>query len=149
MQNQADSAFVLRRIAAYVIDFIILIIPLAATKLAVNSFKPLDDGSIETLRMRVVVGGLSSLASILVACCYFAYLESSAAQSTFGKRLFGLKVINLEGARISFPRAIGRFFARVISLLTFGIGLFIAPLTASKQALHDLLTKTRVTKSDS
>lgn len=75
---------------------------------------------------------------------YFAKLESSPRQSTWGKRLLGIKVCDLEGRRISIGRASGRFFARMLSALLYGIGFLIAPFTPRKQALHDLLCGTLV-----
>jgi uncharacterized RDD family membrane protein YckC len=49
---------------------------------------------------------------------YFAALESSAWQATVGKRTLGLQVTDLEGRRIGFGRATGRFFAKILSAAT-------------------------------
>ena len=46
---------------------------------------------------------------------YKAGMESSSIQGTLGKKAMGIKVTNLQGNRISFPRALGRFFL-VLSL---------------------------------
>jgi uncharacterized RDD family membrane protein YckC len=50
----------------------------------------------------------------------------------------------MQGARISFGRATGRWAARYISVMTFGIGYIMAGFTARKQALHDLIAGTLV-----
>jgi uncharacterized RDD family membrane protein YckC len=48
----------------------------------------------------------------------------------------------MAGQRVSFARATGRHFAKIISnLASFGIGLgyIMAGFTAKKQALHDMI----------
>jgi uncharacterized RDD family membrane protein YckC len=75
---------------------------------------------------------------------YYALLESSAWQATLGKKALGLEVTDLAGARVSFGRATGRYFARYISFFTIGIGYIMAGFTAKKQALHDMIAGTLV-----
>jgi uncharacterized RDD family membrane protein YckC len=75
----------------------------------------------------------------MVSWLYFASFESSIWQATPGKRLLGLVVTNLEGHRISFARASGRYFGKILSGTLFFIGFLIAGFTPRKQALHDLL----------
>jgi uncharacterized RDD family membrane protein YckC len=75
---------------------------------------------------------------------YYALLESSAWQATLGKKALGLEVTDLAGARITFGRATGRYFARYISFFTIGIGYIMAGFTAKKQALHDMIAGTLV-----
>ncbi len=77
---------------------------------------------------------------------YFAVLESSPWRATLGKKALGLSVVDLAGNRISFPRASGRFFAKIISSMTFLIGFLMAGFTARKQALHDMLAGCLVTR---
>ena len=50
------------------------------------------------------------LFSLVFNWLYFACFESSSWQATPGKRLLGLRVADLTGARIGFGRATGRFF---------------------------------------
>jgi uncharacterized RDD family membrane protein YckC len=75
---------------------------------------------------------------------YFAILESSAWQATIGKKALGLEVTDLDGNRISFGRATGRFFGKILSGLILGIGFLMAGFTEKKQALHDILAGTLV-----
>lgn len=77
---------------------------------------------------------------------YFAFFESSASQATLGKQILGLKVIDYEGRRISFARATGRFWAKILSGIPFNIGYIMAAFTEKKQALHDMLVKTYVVR---
>ena len=71
---------------------------------------------------------------------YFALMESSEIQATLGKLAVGLIVTDLAGERITFSHATGRYFGKVISALTVGVGYFMAAFTDRKQALHDLMT---------
>ena len=77
---------------------------------------------------------------------YFAVLESSSWRATLGKKALGLEVLDLAGNRISFARASGRFFAKILSSMTLLIGFLMAGFTAKKQALHDILAGCVVTR---
>ena len=70
---------------------------------------------------------------------YYAALESSSWHATLGKKILGLKVTDLTGNRITFARASGRFFGKILSGMILGIGFLMAGFTARKQALHDIL----------
>ena len=85
----------------------------------------------------------------LVSWLYFAACESSPWQATPGKKVVGLRVTDLEGRRLSFIRASGRYFGKIISSLLFGIGFLMAGFTEKKQALHDMLAGCLVLKDPS
>jgi len=87
---------------------------------------------------------LYSFLKLAVLIPYFTLLESSRLQATFGKLLLGIKVVDLSGNRISFAKATGRFFARILSGQILLIGLLMAAFTKRKQTLHDLLAGTLV-----
>jgi uncharacterized RDD family membrane protein YckC len=70
---------------------------------------------------------------------YFSVLESSAWRATIGKKILGLQVVDLAGNGLSFARASGRFFGKIVSSMTLLIGFLMAAFTARKQALHDIL----------
>jgi uncharacterized RDD family membrane protein YckC len=86
---------------------------------------------------------------LMLQWLYWALLESSAWQATVGKRLLGLYVTDLQGKRLSFARASGRFFGKLISELTIGIGFLMAGFTPKKQALHDMIAHCLVLKKTS
>jgi len=82
--------------------------------------------------------GLVALVVIL-GWLYYALMESSKTQATLGKMALGLKVTDLEGNPISFARATGRYFGKIISGMILNIGYIIAGFTQKKQALHDII----------
>lgn len=86
----------------------------------------------------------ASIFRLIVNWLYFAGLESSPWQATLGKLALGLRVVDLEGRRISFGQATGRFFGKILSAMIFCIGFIMAGFTARKQALHDMLAGTYV-----
>jgi uncharacterized RDD family membrane protein YckC/RNA polymerase subunit RPABC4/transcription elongation factor Spt4 len=86
--------------------------------------------------------------SFALMCVYGALTESSVHQASLGKRAMGLKVTDLEGKRISFGQALGRWFLKEL----FGISLvgwltFLAIFfTNRKQGVHDIMAGTVVWK---
>lgn len=77
---------------------------------------------------------------------YFALMESSSRQATLGKMALGIRVTDLNGNRIGFGKATGRYFGKILSGLILGIGFLMAAFTERKQALHDMLAGTLVVR---
>jgi uncharacterized RDD family membrane protein YckC len=139
------------RFVAFIIDAIVLgfagwivITPFAASlgmRQTFIGFRPISPE--ELLPM---LGGLLKITIIrtILHWLYFALFESSAWQATLGKKALGLEVTDMEGRRISFGRATGRFFAKIISALILWIGFIMAGFTEKKQALHDMIAGTLV-----
>ena len=94
-----------------------------------------------------------AMIAILVLCStvgvwlYEALMTSSSKQGTLGKMVLRLKVTDRNGARLTFGHSTGRFFAKIVSGFTFGIGYIMAGFTDRKQALHDMIAGTLVVKS--
>jgi uncharacterized RDD family membrane protein YckC len=86
--------------------------------------------------------------AIIAQWLYEALLTSSSWQATIGKRILNLKVTDEAGNRISFGRASGRFFAKIVSDLIFSIGFIMVAFTARKQGLHDMIAGTLVMKTN-
>jgi uncharacterized RDD family membrane protein YckC len=85
-----------------------------------------------------------SMALLFFPWIYHAFMESSIHQATFGKMAMGIMVTDIQGDRITFARASGRYFAKYLSYVTIYIGFIISAFTARKQALHDLIADTLV-----
>lgn len=81
---------------------------------------------------------------LIVYWIYYATMESSSWQATLGKRICKLTVTDLEGERLTFARASGRYWATWLSRLTCLVGYVMAAFTEKRQALHDIIAKTLV-----
>jgi len=64
--------------------------------------------------------------------------------ATPGKMACGLKVICADGSRVSYSRALGRYFAEILSGLILYIGYIMVAFDEEKRALHDRICGTRV-----
>ena len=139
------------RLAAYLIDSILL-----GVAVGIFIFMPLlgqsgaggiSPESFWALYMDTSRQGIARrLLVVMAAWLYWALLESSALQATPGKRMLGLIVTDLQGRRISFARASGRFFGKAISGFLLMAGYIMAGFTEKKQALHDLIASCLVLK---
>jgi len=91
-------------------------------------------------------GGGAFIAWILTAV-YYGYFESSKYMGTPGKIVMKLKVYSGNGHPISFLNGVGRYLAKLISAIIFGIGYLFPLFTAKKQALHDMIANCVVIKA--
>ena len=91
-----------------------------------------------------VLGGVAGIAGLLFPWLYFAAAQSGLGQASLGKRALGVIVTDLKGEPITFGRATGRYFSKIISWIPLLAGFFMAAFTEKKQALHDQTAKTLV-----
>jgi len=140
-----------RRLAAFVIDFVLLVIALAF--------------------IAEYAGAMAFGVSLCLCWLYFSCWESSPLQTTPGKLAVGLCVVDTNGWRISFLRATGRYAIGKLPLALFillqafhesvsvGAGFFIMAFyffflilsiifNDQRQGLHDFIAKTRVVQPD-
>jgi uncharacterized RDD family membrane protein YckC len=138
------------RLVAYLIDSVILavgvgvFIVLGALFVGFGFFRNLGERIDGGGNVLAPIGILLLLpiifAGIAATWLYYAWFESSTHQAALGKMALGLIVTDLEGRRITFGRATGRFFAKMITgLIPFFIGYIMAGFTQKKQALHDMI----------
>jgi uncharacterized RDD family membrane protein YckC len=137
------------RFVAFVIDAIVVAIVTIPVSVLIALFAGLAGGAVSMPGMGVhLVRFIISFAfSTLVNWIYEAALESSSHQATLGKMALGLKVTDTEGRQISFARASGRHFAKILSGMILVIGYIMAGFTERKQALHDVIAGTLVVRA--
>ena len=82
---------------------------------------------------------LGLLTGIAAGWLYEALLVSSSYQATLGKMAVGIVVTDMQGRRISFLRATGRHFGKIVSGMLLMIGYLIQPFTEKRQTLHDIM----------
>jgi uncharacterized RDD family membrane protein YckC len=81
---------------------------------------------------------------LVVWLIYYPAMESSSRQATLGKMAVGIKVGDANGGQLSFANALGRYLAKIVSVLTFYIGFMMAGWDPKCQALHDKIANTYV-----
>ncbi len=124
------------RFFAHLIDGLIMVVPLLILRF-------LFSGSLTDSN------GIGSVVEIVVVWLYYAIQESGANQATFGKRVMEIKVTDMRGGRISFGRATGRYFAKILSTIILLIGYIMVAFTKRKQGLHDMIAETLVVSNGS
>jgi uncharacterized RDD family membrane protein YckC/Tfp pilus assembly major pilin PilA len=127
-----------KRFAAASLDLMILLVPM----LVIGIIVALITGPKSTAT------AAADLSTLAVLWLYFAIMESSSRQATLGKIAFGIRVVDLDGNRISFLRASARFFAKLLSGLSLAVGFLMAAVTRRKQALHDIVASCLVVNAD-
>lgn len=142
------------RFVAFLIDAILVravVHPVAAIfgfgGLAAGSLGLHGLGHGAALPVLIFGSGVLAVLTIGASWLYEAFMLSSSYQATFGKMIFGMKVTDLYGKRVSFARATGRHFAKWLSGMILFIGYIMAGFTERKQGLHDMLAGTLVRKA--
>ena len=125
------------------IGFVLILIPLIfLTGLGgfISEIHPDEDMNDVGIFMLIGLLFLAATVSLLLTWLYHALMESSEWQATLGKRVLGLVVTDMAGRRVSFGRATGRHFAKIITnMVPAFIGYIMAGFTERKQALHDMI----------
>jgi uncharacterized RDD family membrane protein YckC len=128
-----------RRVVAVILDGLVLSIVTVPLNLALGGGYEVGSDSMAYSPAASTIGGVLSW-------LYYSLMESSAKQATLGKMAMGIIVTDLEGRRIGFGKATGRYFAKILSALILGIGFLMVAFTQRKQGLHDILAGTLVVK---
>jgi len=152
-----DYAGFWKRVAAYILDVIILYIPsmliqkmmggdaAEATMKQAQLASPGDPQAMLAAFSQFYSTMLPAMLIIaVITWLYFAACESSSWQATVGKLALGIRVTDMQGQRISFPRALGRYAAKYLSAIILCIGFLMVAWTQRKQGLHDLIAGTLV-----
>src|SRR5581483_6489841 len=119
------------RFAAFIIDWIIMVVGGAIVGGCIGGIA----GASGTLPGKPgwdVVAAVIRIASTAMGWIYYAAMESSSKQGTLGKIALGIQVTDLNGQRIGFGRATGRYFGMIVSALILCIGFMMAGFTPRK-----------------
>lgn len=149
MEKKTKYAGFWLRLAAYIIDSIIILAVYFILSFITGLFMGISSSVTE---INMISGGLwflyASIQMLFVVAVwlYYAIMESTKYQGTLGKIILGLKVTDMKGKKISFGRATGRYFAKIISSIIFMIGYLMVAFTEKKQGLHDMIAGCLVLK---
>lgn len=137
------------RFLAYVIDGAVITIGVCVVAIPLffltglgaflSEIHPEEDWNENGVWVLIAVFLVFGAASLVVTWLYHAWMESSEWQATVGKKALDLVVTDMEGRRVSFWRATGRHFAKIVSNMIYPFGHVLAGFTEKKQALHDMI----------
>jgi uncharacterized RDD family membrane protein YckC len=155
--NAPSYAGFWKRVLAYLIDAFVLYFPFSLLELPFGMRKAYEtlnqqvlaadtdlQAAVEAYRHFYIEQWPYFLTTMVIGWLYFAVCESSSWQATIGKLALGMRVTDLHGARISFPRALGRYAGKLLSSFLMCIGFLLVAFTQRKQGLHDMLANTLV-----
>jgi uncharacterized RDD family membrane protein YckC len=139
-----------RRFAAYLIDSVIISVCYWIFSFILGLFFG-GNSLTDTFRhpdlysaFIIIIMVIIWIALLMAIILYYTLMESSLRQATLGKMAMGIRVTNLNGGRISFANALGRYFAKIISAIILYIGFIMIAFTGKKQGLHDMIANTLV-----
>jgi len=138
------------RFLAYLVDGAVILIGICVVAIPLvfltglgaylSNINPEQDWNENGAWAIIAVIFLLATASLVVTWLYHALMECSEWQATVGKKVLGLVVTDMEGRRVSFWRATGRHFAKIVTnMIPLLIGYILAGFTDKKQALHDMI----------
>jgi uncharacterized RDD family membrane protein YckC len=91
---------------------------------------------------------MSLLINVITGWLYSAVLESGPNMATLGKKAVRIKVTDLNGQRITFGQATGRYFGKmIISTIILLLGFFMMLWDSRNQTLHDKMAGTLVVET--
>jgi uncharacterized RDD family membrane protein YckC len=120
------------RTVAFIIDSVVVYVAQTLLQVALGLQNPTNFEEMRqfsSLDSQVVTGWvLFTVLAILWQWLYYAFMEASSRQGTLGKMAMGLAVTDLEGRRLTFARASGRFLGKGMANVLAGVVLLIGTL---------------------
>ena len=92
--------------------------------------------------------GLYFVFILLLSLAYYVFFVGRYG-ATPGKMALKLRIVRSDLSKVSYLRALGRYFAQGLSGMLLYIGYIMAGFDSEKRALHDYLCDTRVIKRQS
>lgn len=133
------AGFWIRFAASLVDGFILIPVSLGVQLLTGQSFSQIVGLETKTPLMYVI----SYVLSFATGVAYEAGMIGRYG-ATVGKMACGIKVVLPDGGKVSYLRAFGRYFAKLLNMLTIYIGYIMAAFDGQKRGLHDRICNTRV-----
>ena len=96
----------------------------------------------------LVAYGLYFIILLAISLSYFVFFVGRYG-ATPGKMALKLRIVRSDLSKVSYLRALGRYFAQGLSGMLLYIGYIMAGFDSEKRALHDYLCDTRVIKRQS
>ena len=140
------------RVAAYLIDYLIVMVPsfmVSAAVMVAFGHAPgaMFDMDPMAAAQRQAASNVSTVLQILIAASYWAGFTVIKG-GTLGKLALGLRVVGQDCNYVNWGQGIGRYFATLLSCCLVGIGYIMVGFTERKQGLHDMICKTWVVRKE-
>lgn len=144
----------LMRFTAWVVDAVILLLPITIWELTVESILGVTLEELPVLdptappdprTMEFMIWFHAG--ALVIRGLYWAGMESSRWQATLGKKMLGLVVVDETGHRAPLRQTSIRFLGRLFCELTFGLGYLLILFDERRQGLHDRLARTFVVRT--
>tara|TARA_B100000945_G_C19980924_1_gene412080 strand:+ start:67 stop:516 length:450 start_codon:yes stop_codon:yes gene_type:complete len=139
-ENIIEYAGFWKRVAAALIDSLVMLIPSMILGFIIGFVMALNDPYVTDYELEIVI----NIMSVVTWWLYSAVFESSNFMATPGKMALGIVVTDYQNQKISFAQASGRHFGKIISGIIIGIGFIMAAFTEKKQGLHDIMSGTLI-----
>lgn len=138
------------RIIAFLIDMLILAVPIALLIIAAYGIEGLtklaeEADSESTMSTEDIV---FSLSMGLLQMAYFVGFETSRMMGTPGKKAIGLIVTDSNGQRLTVWRSVLRYIGKFLNNFILYAGYLLILFTPRRQGVHDMLAGTVVVKED-
>lgn len=134
------------RLTAYLLDKIIVGVPLVIVRMILWMLQDVDSTNI-LMRKIFFSFTLTDVILYLVSIAYFVLMTYFMGR-TFGKRIMKLRVVSAEDRKLTFFEvAFREIIGRYLSTVILYIGYFMIGAGDQKEALHDYLADTRVVYS--
>lgn len=91
-----------------------------------------------------VVVPLTGTLSVVIFICLYHITFTTVLGQTPGKILMGVRVLTVDGSRVTFWRATLRMFGYVIAMIPFFLGFFWVLIDDRRQGWHDKIAGTFV-----
>lgn len=129
-----------RRAAAFILDGLLISFVVGAIAMVLQLFNVFDGLS------KKEIDWVKNSIELFMGWIYFAKMESSSLQGTYGKHILKMKVTDVNGDRITFGRASIRHFAKFVSAIILFFGFIMVAFMKKKQGLHDTIADTVVVR---
>lgn len=147
---QAFAGFWIRLVAIF-IDWLVLIIPSMLVRLLVFGLAGVPLGATFSVDPEVAMqhqgaANIVSLINLAIGIAYYGWFTVNKG-GTLGKLALGLRIVGDDCMHVGWGRAIGRYFAYILSFCTAMIGFIMVAAHPKKRGLHDLVCGTFVIKA--
>jgi uncharacterized RDD family membrane protein YckC len=125
-----------RRIASMLYDSVLIVALLIVMSLPLISFN---------IQENIILKTTVQVYSYLIIQYFFVWFWVNSS-GTLGMKSWKIKIVDNNGNKITYRKAILRFNIAIISILIFGIGFILSIFRKDRKCLHDIISKTILIK---